>query len=106
MTNVSMQNKNIILGVSGGIAAYKSVEILRLLTHAGASVRVIMTRSAQWFVGPLTFEALSGQPVFKDMFTDNHEASIRHIDWAQAADGVIIAPATANTIGTGPRYCR
>ena len=99
MTNVSMQNKNIILGVSGGIAAYKSVEILRLLTQAGASVRVIMTRSAQWFVGPLTFEALSGQPVFKDMFTDNHEASIRHIDWAQAADGVIIAPATANTIG-------
>ena len=88
-----------ILGVSGGIAAYKSVEILRRLIQAGASVRVIMTRSAQWFVGALTFEALSGQPVFKDMFTDDHEASIRHIDWAQAADGVIIAPATANTIG-------
>ncbi|MGD8963313.1 MAG: bifunctional phosphopantothenoylcysteine decarboxylase/phosphopantothenate--cysteine ligase CoaBC [Desulfobacterales bacterium] len=99
MTNVSIQNKNIILGVSGGIAAYKSVEILRRLTQAGASVRVIMTQSAQWFVGALTFEALSGQPVFKDMFADDHEASIRHIEWAQAADGVIIAPATANTIG-------
>lgn len=97
--NSSIQNKNIILGVSGGIAAYKSVEILRLLTQAGARVRVIMTRSAQWFVGPLTFEALSGQPVFKDMFAKDHEASIRHIDWAQAADGVIIAPATANMIG-------
>ncbi|MBT8331976.1 MAG: bifunctional phosphopantothenoylcysteine decarboxylase/phosphopantothenate--cysteine ligase CoaBC [Deltaproteobacteria bacterium] len=99
MANVSIKDKNIILGVSGGIAAYKSVEILRRLVQAGAGVRVIMTQSAQWFVGPLTFEALSGQPVFKDMFTDDHEASIRHIDWAQAADGVIIAPATANTIG-------
>ncbi|MGD2098721.1 MAG: bifunctional phosphopantothenoylcysteine decarboxylase/phosphopantothenate--cysteine ligase CoaBC [Desulfobacterales bacterium] len=99
MTTVSLQNKNIMLGVSGGIAAYKSVEILRRLTQAGASVRVIMTRSAQWFVGALTFEALSRQPVFKDMFVDDHEASIRHIDWAQATDGVIIAPATANTIG-------
>ena len=99
MTTVSLQNKNIILGVCGGIAAYKSVEILRRLTQAGASVRVIMTRSAQWFVGALTFEALSGQPVFKDMFAEDPEASIRHIDWAQSTEGVIIAPATANTIG-------
>ncbi len=95
----SIKHKSIILGVCGGIAAYKSVEILRLLIQADARVRVIMTQSAQWFVGPLTFEALSGQPVFKDMFAEDHEASIRHIDWAQAADGVIIAPATANTIG-------
>ena len=95
----SIEHKNVILGVCGGIAAYKSVEILRRLAQAGASVRVVMTRSAQWFVGPLTFEALSGQPVFKDMFTEDHEASIRHIEWAQAADGVIIAPATANMIG-------
>jgi phosphopantothenoylcysteine decarboxylase/phosphopantothenate--cysteine ligase len=99
MTDVSFQNKNIILGVSGGIAAYKSVEILRRLTQAGASVRVVMTQSAQWFVGALTFQALSGQPVFKELFADDHDASIRHIDWARAADGVIIAPATANTIG-------
>jgi phosphopantothenoylcysteine decarboxylase/phosphopantothenate--cysteine ligase len=62
-------------------------------------VRVILTKSAQWFVGALTFEALSGQPVFKDMFQDGSEASLRHIDWAQEADGVIIAPATANMIG-------
>ncbi len=99
MMKFSIENKNVILGVCGGIAAYKSVEILRLLTQAGASVRVIMTQSAQWFVGALTFEALSGQPVFRDMFEAGREASIRHIDWAQTADGVIIAPATANMIG-------
>ena len=99
MMKFSIENKNVILGVCGGIAAYKSVEILRLLAQAGASVRVIMTQSAQWFVGALTFEALSGQPVFRDMFEAGREASIRHIDWAQTADGVIIAPATANMIG-------
>jgi len=95
----SIENKSVILAVCGGIAAYKSVEILRLLKKRKADVRVIMTRSAQWFVGALTFEALSGQPVFKDMFQEGSEASFRHIEWAQKTDGVIIAPATANTIG-------
>ncbi|MDX1708000.1 MAG: bifunctional phosphopantothenoylcysteine decarboxylase/phosphopantothenate--cysteine ligase CoaBC [Desulfobacterales bacterium] len=99
MMKTALKHKNVILGVCGGIAAYKSVEILRLLTQAGASVRVIMTQNAQWFVGALTFEALCGQPVFKEMFAEGREASIRHIDWAQSADGVIIAPATANMIG-------
>jgi phosphopantothenoylcysteine decarboxylase/phosphopantothenate--cysteine ligase len=60
---------------------------------------VILTKNAQWFVGALTFEALSGQPVFRDMFQESSEASLRHIDWAREADGVIIAPATANMIG-------
>ncbi len=95
----ALKNKNVILAVCGGIAAYKSVELLRLLKKADAEVRVIMTQSAQWFVGALTFEALSGQPVFKDLFQEGSEASLRHIDWAQEADGVIIAPATANMIG-------
>jgi phosphopantothenoylcysteine decarboxylase/phosphopantothenate--cysteine ligase len=94
-----IKNKKVILAVCGGIAAYKSIEILRLLKKAEGEVRVILTKSAQWFVGALTFEALSGQPVFKDMFQDGSEASLRHIDWAQEADGVIIAPATANMIG-------
>jgi len=94
-----IKNKKVILAVCGGIAAYKSIEILRLLKKADAEVRVILTKSAQWFVGALTFEVLSGQPVFKDMFQEGSEASFRHIDWAQEADGVIIAPATANTIG-------
>ena len=93
-----IQKKNIILGVSGGIAAYKSVELLRLLVKQGASVRVMMTKNAQWFVGPLTFEALSGQPVCTDLFEKNDDASIRHIQWAEAADAVVIAPATANII--------
>jgi phosphopantothenoylcysteine decarboxylase/phosphopantothenate--cysteine ligase len=95
----AIKNKKVILAVCGGIAAYKSVEILRLLKKADAEVQVIMTQSAQWFVGALTFEALSGQPVFKDMFQAGSEASLRHIDWAREADGVIIAPATANMIG-------
>ena len=95
----TIKNKKVILAVCGGIAAYKSIEILRLLKKADAEVRVILTHSAQWFVGALTFEALSGQPVFKDMFQEGSEASFRHIDWAREADGVIIAPATANMIG-------
>jgi phosphopantothenoylcysteine decarboxylase/phosphopantothenate--cysteine ligase len=94
-----IKNKKVILAVCGGIAAYKSVEILRLLKKADAEVRVILTRNAQRFVGSMTFEALSGQPVFKDMFAEDSEASFRHIDWAREADGVIIAPATANMIG-------
>ncbi|MGD2185605.1 MAG: bifunctional phosphopantothenoylcysteine decarboxylase/phosphopantothenate--cysteine ligase CoaBC [Desulfobacterales bacterium] len=94
-----IENKKVILAVCGGIAAYKSIEILRLLKKAGAEVRIIMTQSAQWFVGALTFEALSGQTVFREMFQVGSEASFQHIDWAREADGVIIAPATANTIG-------
>jgi phosphopantothenoylcysteine decarboxylase/phosphopantothenate--cysteine ligase len=99
MMRNGIKNKKVILAVCGGIAAYKSIEILRLLKKADAEVRVILTKSAQWFVGTLTFEVLSGQPVFKDMFQEGSEASFRHIDWAREADGVIIAPATANTIG-------
>jgi phosphopantothenoylcysteine decarboxylase/phosphopantothenate--cysteine ligase len=95
----AIENKNVILAVCGGIAAYKSVEILRLLKKHQAEVRVIMTQNAQQFVGALTFEALSGRPVFRDMFAEGNEASFRHIDWAQQADGVIIAPATADIIG-------
>ena len=99
MMKNGIKNKNVILAVCGGIAAYKSLEILRLLKQADAEVRVILTKNAQWFVGAISFEALSGRPVFKDMFQEGREASIRHIDWAQETDGVIIAPATANMIG-------
>jgi len=63
-----IHNKHIVLGVCGGIAAYKSVELLRLLQKQGAQVRVIMTQNAKWFVGPLTFEALTGQPVCTSLF--------------------------------------
>ena len=94
-----IDKKNIVLGVSGGIAAYKSVELLRLFIKEGANVRVIMTKNAQEFVGPLTFEALSGRAVCTDLFEKSDDASIRHIDWAQQADIAVIAPATANIVG-------
>jgi len=98
MKNI-INKKNIVLGVSGGIAAYKSVELLRLFVKEGANIRVIMTKYAQAFVGALTFKALSGQAVCTDLFEKSDDASIRHIDWAEQADAVVIAPATANIIG-------
>ncbi len=97
--NTGIESKNIILGVTGGIAAYKSLELLRLLKKAGANVRVIMTQNATRFVGPLSFEALSGQPVCTSLFEKSDDATIRHIEWAESADAVIVAPATANMVG-------
>ncbi|MGD2011183.1 MAG: bifunctional phosphopantothenoylcysteine decarboxylase/phosphopantothenate--cysteine ligase CoaBC [Desulfobacterales bacterium] len=94
-----LKDKNILLGVSGGIAAYKSVELLRLMTRQEAAVRVVMTRNAQHFVGWMTFQALSGRPVCTDLFEKADETSFRHIDWATEADAVVIAPATADLIG-------
>jgi phosphopantothenoylcysteine decarboxylase / phosphopantothenate---cysteine ligase len=93
-----LSEKNIILGVSGGIAAYKSVELLRLLQKAGAAVKVAMTANAAQFVGPLTFAAISGHKVFKDMFSGETDEPMWHISWADAADAMVIAPATANII--------
>jgi len=94
---MELQNKNILLGVTGGIAAYKAVELLRLLKKAGANVNVIMTDSAQKFVGKTTFEVLSENPVLSDLFFDT-ESSVKHIELATRAHADIIAPATANTI--------
>jgi phosphopantothenoylcysteine decarboxylase/phosphopantothenate--cysteine ligase len=94
-----LKGKNIVLGVSGGIAAYKAVELLRLLTKAGANVNVIMTDSAMEFVTPLTFQTLSMNPVSTSIFNLLSEREIGHISLADRADLVIIAPATANIIG-------
>ncbi len=94
-----MKNKKIVLGICGGIAAYKSVELLRLLVKQGGDVRVMMTKNACSFIGPLTFQALSGHAVCFTLFDHSEDASIRHIDWAREADVVIIAPATANMVG-------
>ena len=94
-----LNGKTIVLGVSGGIAAYKSVELLRLLTKAGAEVHVIMTHSAMEFVGPLTFQTLSGNPVHTELFDLYQESEIGHISLADRADLVFVAPATANVIG-------
>lgn len=95
----SLDGKSVVLGVTGGIAAYKSVALLRLLRGAGARVRVVMTRSATRFVGPTTFEALCGEPVWLEMFQRGSDAAMRHIDWAQQSDAVVVAPATANILG-------
>ncbi|WP_430786039.1 bifunctional phosphopantothenoylcysteine decarboxylase/phosphopantothenate--cysteine ligase CoaBC [Virgibacillus flavescens] len=94
-----IKNKNILLGVSGGIAAYKACALTSKLTQAGANVRVIMTRNASEFVSPLTFQALSRNPVYIDTFDEKNPQKIAHIDVADWADLVIIAPATANIIG-------
>ena len=94
-----LKDKKIVLGVCGGIAAYKAVGLLRVLVKSGSHIRVIMTRSAQAFVGPLTFEALSGHPVWTDMFKRQQDITFPHIAWADEADAVVIAPATANIIG-------
>jgi phosphopantothenoylcysteine decarboxylase/phosphopantothenate--cysteine ligase len=93
------RDRRILLGVSGGIAAYKAVELLRLLVKAGADVHVIMTRHAQEFMAPLTFQTLSGNPVHCELFNLIQEQEIGHISLADRADLCIVAPATANVIG-------
>lgn len=94
-----LRNKKIILGVCGGIAAYKAIELLRLLTKGGADVHVIMTRAAQEFIAPLTFQTLSSNPVHTELFNLIAEREIGHISLADRADLFIIAPATANVVG-------
>jgi phosphopantothenoylcysteine decarboxylase/phosphopantothenate--cysteine ligase len=91
--------KKVVLGVSGGIAAYKAVELSRLLVKEGVEVYVVMTENAKQFVTPLTFEALSGHPVYHEIFGSQASASMEHIRAAEKADLMIVAPATANSIG-------
>lgn len=93
-----LPSKNILLGISGGIAAYKSAELTRLLVKHGANVRVCMTASAQAFITPLTLQALSGNPVHTDLLDPQAELGMGHIELARWADVILIAPATANTL--------
>jgi len=94
----SLQNKNILLGVCGGIAAYKSADLVRRLQDAGAEVRVVMTSASTEFITPLTFQALSGHPVHTELLDPAAEAAMGHIELARWADLVLVAPATANSI--------
>lgn len=94
----SLSQKRIILGITGGIAAYKSAEIARRLQDQGAEVRVIMTESAQEFIRPLTLQALTGKPVHTDLLDTEAEAAMGHIELARWADALLVAPATANFI--------
>jgi phosphopantothenoylcysteine decarboxylase/phosphopantothenate--cysteine ligase len=93
-----LKDKHIVLGVSGGIAAYKTVELLRRLSEVEARVAVIMTRNAQRFVGPLTFQALTPHGVYTDLFDSERPGAMNHIQLADWSDLIVLAPATANVI--------
>ncbi len=94
----TFRDRTVILGVGGGIAAYKSCEVVRLLVKGGADVRVVMTPNATRFVGPLTFQALSGHPVLVDLLDPASEASYGHLELARRADLLLVAPATADLL--------
>lgn len=91
--------KNIILGVTGSIAAYKAAELAHLLIKQGYEVEVIMTENAKQFITPLTFRSLTRSNVYTEMFRDDFPKEIKHISLAEKADAVLIAPASANIIG-------
>jgi len=92
-------NRRVVLGITGGIAAYKSAQLARDLQEAGATVRVVMTRAATEFITPLTMQALSGHPVHLDLLDAEAEAAMGHIELARWADLVLVAPATADFVG-------
>ena len=91
-----LENRHIVLGVTGGVAAYKSVELVRLLHKQGANVQVVMTEAAQHFVGAATFQAVSGRPVFTDQWDTRIANGMAHIDLTRGADAVLVAPASAD----------
>lgn len=93
-----LKGKHIVLGITGGIAAYKSVSLLRLLVKAGAEVQVIITPNGKEFITPVTLSALSGRPVISEFFTANTGQWNSHVDLGLWADAMVIAPATASTI--------
>src|SRR5215472_17407775 len=94
----ALTDRAIVVGVSGGIAAYKAAELVRLLTASAARVRVMMTRNAQEFITPHTLQTLSMNPVATETFSPTQESEIGHIRLADTADAIVIAPATADII--------
>ncbi|MGD1983189.1 MAG: bifunctional phosphopantothenoylcysteine decarboxylase/phosphopantothenate--cysteine ligase CoaBC [Chromatiaceae bacterium] len=96
MTDEHLRGRRILLGVCAGIAAYKAAELARLLVRQGATVQVVMTRSAHQFIGALSLQAITGRPVRDDLFDPAHEAAMGHIELARWADLVVVAPATAD----------
>ena len=93
---MELQGKRLVLGVTGGIAAYKAAELLRQMTREGASVQVVMSEAATRFVTPVTFQALSGQPVFTDQWDARMANNMAHIDLSRHADAIVVAPASAD----------
>ena len=94
-----LQGKSIILGIAGGIAAFKAASIASSLTKKGANVRVVMTESAQKFITPLTLQSLTKHPVMTDIFDEPNPSELAHIAWADEADLIVVAPTTANVLG-------
>jgi len=91
-----LTGKSIVLGVTGGVAAYKAAELARLLVKAGARVNVVLTEAGAHFVGPATFQALTGQPVWSDLWDQRMPSGMAHIDLTRAADAILVAPASAD----------
>ena len=98
MTGTALASARILLIIGGGIAAYKTLELIRRLREQGAAVRVVMTKAAGEFIRPLAAATLSGEPVREDLFSLTDEALIDHIELSRAADLVVVAPATANLL--------
>ncbi len=96
--NTTLNGKKLLIGVTGGIAAYKIADLIRLLRHAGAQVQVVMTDHAKQFITPLTLQTLSGRAVYSDLFDTAFESDIGHIQLARWADTILVAPASANVI--------
>jgi phosphopantothenoylcysteine decarboxylase/phosphopantothenate--cysteine ligase len=94
-----LQGKTVLVGVTGGIAAYKSALLISRLRDAGAQVLVVMTRNATKFITPLTLQTLSGHPVYAEMFQPATEEVAEHVSLSERADVMVVAPATANIIG-------
>ena len=94
----SLLNQKIVLGISGGIAAYKSAELARLLIQEGASVQVVMTEAAQQFVTPVTMQALTGNPVYTSQWDRTIANNMAHIELSRSADAILIAPASADVM--------
>ena len=98
MTTLPLSDRKVLLIVGGGIAAYKSLELVRLIRKAGGAVRVILTAAAAEFVTPLSLAALSGHPVRQSLFLPDDETTMGHIELSRWADLVVVAPATASLI--------
>src|SRR5690606_19717375 len=93
-----LSERRIIVGVTGGVAAYKAAEFVRLLVRAGADVHVVLTEGGARFVTAVTFQALSGNPVWSDLWDARMDNNMAHIDLSRGADAIVVAPATADVI--------
>src|SRR5690554_2303957 len=92
----TLTNRRVLVGVTGGIAAYKTADLIRRLRDAGAETRVVMTRGAAEFITPLTLQAVSGHPVYQHLLDTEAEAGMGHLELARWADAILVAPASAD----------